>query len=281
MRTTSWIALGSGVVVLGAGLTGWVLTHPPQPKPSQTMIQVTRQPAPSYPSAAPVPQPSKSPAKSSVSVTPKPVPVPSQPTRVPSPSHPVKTAQTVPAKSHPVKTPAPVPATADPSLAAATARQPVASLSAIQAALTAGDPEQLGTLHWNTADAQAIVQAWGSPQASAAVQKQYAEIFITALLAQNASVFANPTAVAGAGNAGAVNPLQIQGAPHAVSHIDQLQAGTATGSPGLGEWTVTYTVSYTTTSGQVTGGHGEVVWTLSPSQPDRWILATLGMLPGA
>ena len=168
------------------------------------------------------------------------------------------------------------PAQKYPSLAAQTAQEPIASLAAIQAALAQANPRRLGTLRWNAADAQAIVQAWGSRTADRTL---YAETFVVALLSDNASVFDNGVVMPGALSPGFVSPLQIQGSPTDVSQIDQLQMGSAR---EVAPWAqeVPYTVTYTTTGGQVAAGHGYVALTRNPAHPAQWLLSITGMLPG-
>ncbi len=293
MTKTFWMALGAGLVTLGAGAVGWSLTH--QPPPAEQIVHGVALPTPSYDtpasSAAPAATetaasqtaPTVTPAKSGNPVSPSTAAAESVHSAAATASHSTRTA--APKTPQPVTThtaAGPATATASPpaqkypSLAAQTAQEPIASLSAIQAALAQANPRRLGTLRWNAADAQAIVHIWGSRTADRTL---YAETFVVALLSDNASVFDNGVVMPGAQSPGFVSPLQIQGSPTDVSQIDQLQMGNA--NP-VAPWAqeVPYTVTYTTTGGQVAVGHGYVALTRNPAHPAQWLLSTTGMLPG-
>ena len=248
-KTSIWMALGVGLVTLGAGVVGWSVTH--QPPQAEQIVHGVTLPAPSY----------------------------DQPTQTPSSQTPVtKTpvTKTSGTKTSGTQTPTQAPAQKYPSLAAQTAQEPIASLSAIQAALAQANPRRLGTLRWNAADAQAIVQAWGSRTADRTL---YAETFVVALLSDNASVINNAVADPNSQGPGFVSPLQFQGSPTNVSQIDTLQMGSVTQQvPWARE--VPYTVTYTTTGGQLAAGHGYVDITLNPHNTSQWVLGTTGMLPG-
>ena len=293
MTKTFWMALGAGLVTLGAGAVGWSLTH--QPPPAEQIVHGVTLPTPSYDtpasSAAPAATetaasqtaPTVTPAKSGNPVSPSTAAAGSVHSAAATASHSTRTA--APKTTQPVTThtaagqataTASPPAQKYPSLAAQTAQEPIASLSAIQAALAQANPRRLGTLRWNAADAQAIVQAWGSRTADRTL---YAETFVVALLSDNASVINNAVADPNSQGPGFVSPLQFQGSPTNVSQIDTLQMGSVTQQvPWARE--VPYTVTYTTTGGQLAAGHGYVDITLNPHNTSQWVLGTTGMLPG-
>ena len=137
----------------------------------------------------------------------------------------------------------------------------------------------MGELRWNSTDAQTVIQTWGRKNASAATTVLYAQTFVYALLSDNASVINNAVADPNSQGPGFVSPLQFQGSPTNVSQIDQLQMGSAR---EVAPWAqeVPYTVTYTTTGGQVAAGHGYVALTRNPAHPAQWLLSTTGMLPG-
>ncbi len=271
-KTSIWMALGVGLVTLGAGVVGWSVTH--QPPQAEQIVHGVTLPAPSYD------QPTQTPS-SQTPVTKTPVtktPVTKTPvTKTPVTKTPVtKTSGT---KTSGTQTPTQAPAQKYPSLAAQTAQEPIASLSAIQAALQAGNAQRLGELRWNSTDAQTVIQTWGRKNASAATTVLYAQTFVYALLSDNASVINNAVADPNSQGPGFVSPLQFQGSPTNVSQIDTLQMGSVTQQvPWARE--VPYTVTYTTTGGQLAAGHGYVDITLNPHNTSQWVLGTTGMLPG-
>ena len=165
-----------------------------------------------------------------------------------------------------------------PSLAATVAREPVATASQIQAALDAHNPVRLGELNWSASEGTQVLTAWGSTQASAGTTTRYAETFLYALLSNNASVFQNAAICPDSQGFGYVSPLQIQGTPTDVSVVDQVQMGPVSKAlPWQAEYP--YTVTFTTTAGQIAHGHGYVALQKSP-HGGHWTLGITGMLPG-
>ena len=220
---------------------------------------------------------SSTPAKTSTPTTVK----SSSPTKAPGST---KTqSPTVVKTSAPTKTSTPAKtfpaAQTYPSLAATVAREPVATASQIQAALDAHNPVRLGELNWSASEGTQVLTAWGSTQASASTTTRYAETFLYALLSNNASVFQN-AAICPDSQTGAeyVSPLQIQGTPTDVSAVDQVQMGPMSKAlPWQAEYP--YTVTFTTTAGQIAHGHGYVALQKSP-HGGHWTLGITGMLPG-
>ena len=165
-----------------------------------------------------------------------------------------------------------------PSLAATVAREPVATASQIQAALDAHNPVRLGELNWSAREGTQVLTAWGNTQASADTTTRYAETFLYALLSNNASVFQNAAICPDSQGFGYVSPLQIQGTPTDVSVVDQVQMGPVSKAlPWQAEYP--YTVTFTTTAGQIAHGHGYVALQKSP-HGGHWTLGITGMLPG-
>ena len=154
----------------------------------------------------------------------------------------------------------------------------MATVSQIQAALDAHNPVRLGELNWSASEGTQVLTAWGSTQASAGTTTRYAETFLYALLSNNASVFQN-AAICPDSQTGAeyVSPLQIQGTPTDVSSVDQVQMGQPETLSEIAEYP--YTVTFTTTAGQIAYGHGYVALQKS-SHGGHWTLGITGMLPG-
>ena len=173
----------------------------------------------------------------------------------------------------PVSSPSSPPAQAHPSLSQQVAQKPVASLSQIQAAIQAGNPQQLGELNWNTADAQAVVQALGSTAAPASTTALYAKTFLYAMLSDNYSVFLNAP-----GSAGAIE-LQTQGIPQNVSQVDQIALNDV--QHGISSREYDYTVTYTTTQGTIISNTCSVTLGLSLSNTHQWVINAVADLGSA
>ena len=172
----------------------------------------------------------------------------------------------------PVSSPSSPPAQAHPSLSQQVAQKPVASLSQIQAGIQAGNPQQLGELHWNTTDAQAVVQALGSTAAPASTTALYAKTFLYAMLSDNASVF-NAMPESG----GASVQLSTQGIPYNVSQVDQITLNDV--QHGSSSIEYDYTVTYTTTQGQAVTNTCSV--TFNTFNTKQWVLGVVADLGSA
>ncbi len=272
---------GTAIALAGGGFVAWLVSLGPvqaaQPihgarhalstsSHSAPTSSGTSQPTASPTSHVPSLKTSVSPTKT-VSVTKRSTASPTRSTASPthttqSPTH--STTASVPAS--------PAPAQADPSLAATVAQGPVATESQIQAAIKAGNPQQLGELNWNTADAQSVVRALGSTSDPASTTALYAKTFLYAMLSDNYSVFLNAP-----GSAGAIE-LQTQGIPQNVSQVDQITLNDV--QHGSSSIEYDYTVTYTTTQGQAVSNTCSV--TLDTFNAKQWVInavADLGSAP--
>ena len=175
--------------------------------------------------------------------------------------------------STPVATPtsqAPTLAEQYPSLAASIIGKPVASTSTITANLN--NPAVLGTLQWNAADAQTVLQAMGSRSNPASVTANYAEAFLYAGLSNNLSIL-NAAIVDGGGNAAQL----METLPTNVSQVDQIVPQTPFAILPAAE-AYPYNVTYTTTSGHTTTIVYEVTLTYNPNNSGQWICNVVGAL---
>ena len=169
----------------------------------------------------------------------------------------------------------PVAAAAYPSLATRVQQQPVATTGQIQAAIQADNAPRLGEMHWNSADAQTVIQAMGSTSAPTSTTAAYAKTFLYAMLSDNASVF---NAMPGDGGAyGSPGQLGTQGIPHNVSQVDQVTLQSVKpGMPWQKEYN--YSVTYTTTGGAVVTNACSVSLQFNPSNSHQWLLAVVADL---
>ncbi len=157
---------------------------------------------------------------------------------------------TAPQSTQPQPSKTPAPAQTYPSLAKSVADKPTASLATIEANIN--NPQVLGELNWSSADAVAVQKALGSKTASSNATGRYALTFLYASLANNTSVF-NSLISDQQGNTQFLPWLpNIRFAPDNVSQIDAV-ATTAIQNTltALGQITYEYSVTYTTTGGQV------------------------------
>jgi cytoskeletal protein RodZ len=154
------------------------------------------------------------------------------------------------------------PAQQYPGLAQQVAQEPMASLSQVQAAIHAGNPQRLGELHWNAADGQAVLQALGSTTAPASVTAIYAKTFLYAMLSNNYPIFLNAP-----GSAGAIE-LQTLGIPVNVSQVDQITLNDV--QHGSSSIEYDYTVTYTTTQGAIKTSICSV--TFNTINTKQWVL---------
>ena len=272
---------GTAIALAGGGFVAWLVSlGPVQAAPpihgarhalsasshSAPTSSGTSQPTASPTSHVPSLKTSVSPTKTS-SVTKRSTASPARSTASPthttqSPTH--SATSSVPAS--------PAPAQADPSLAATVAQGPVATGSQIQAAIKAGNPQQLGELNWSTTDAQAVVQALGSTVAPASTTALYAKTFLYAMLSDNASVF-NAMPESG----GASVQLSTQGIPYNVSQVDQITLNDV--QHGSSSIEYDYTVTYTTTQVQAVTNTCSV--TFNTFNTKQWVLGVVADLGSA
>ena len=277
---------GTAIVLAGGGFVAWLVSlGPVQAAPpihgARHALSASSHPAPTSSGTS---QPTTSPTshapslKTSVSLTKtssvtkrstaspaRSTASPTHTTQSPPPTH--STTSSVPAS--------PAPAQADPSLAATVAQEPVATGSQIQAAIKAGNPQQLGELNWNTADAQAVVQALGSTAAPASTTALYAKTFLYAMLSDNASVF---NALPESGGAyGPDGQLSTQGIPFHVSQVDQITLNDV--QHGSSSIEYDYSVTYTTTQGTIKTSICSI--TFNTFNTKQWVLGVVADLGAA
>ena len=279
---------GTAIALAGGGFVAWLVSLGPvqAAPPIHGARHALSASSHSAPTSSGTSQPTASPTshvpslKTSVSQT-KTVSVTKRSTASParSTASPTHTTQS-PTHSATSSVPAsPAPAQADPSLAATVAQGPVATGSQIQAAIKAGNPQQLGELNWSTTDAQAVVQALGSTAAPASTTALYAKTFLYAMLSDNASVF---NAIPQDGGAyGPDGQLSTQGIPFHVSQVDQItqQSVQSLGEPWSTEYN--YSVTYTSTQGTVVTNACSVTLNHNLSNSHQWLLGVVADLGAA
>ena len=150
------------------------------------------------------------------------------------------------------------------------ASQTPASTSTITANLN--NPAVLGTLQWNAADAQTVLQAMGSRSNPASVTANYAEAFLYAGLSNNLSIL-NAAIVDGGGAAAQL----METLPTNVSQVDQIVPQTPFAMLPAAE-AYPYNVTYTTTSGHTTTIVYEVTLTYNPNNSGQWICNVVGAM---